>query len=129
MTPVDQQYLAGNAEGIPGDCVRACVASILDLALADVPHFVAANDAYWAGALDDWCDNRGIELIHLEGHFAFNFPVMLSGASPRSGRHAVVGQGGGVLHDPHPSRDGLVGLADRTWLFYPARMNWREYAG
>ena len=37
MKPVDQTLLASRGE--PGDCWRACIASILELPIEDVPHF------------------------------------------------------------------------------------------
>lgn len=45
MIPVQQRIVAsGMAEGaVPGDCVKCCIASILDLPYEDVPHFVAGE--------------------------------------------------------------------------------------
>lgn len=47
MIPVTQTIFADplrgdghNADGEPGDCLRACVASILELPLSAVPNFV-----------------------------------------------------------------------------------------
>lgn len=39
MTPVKQRYKHDPENGVWGDCHRAAVASVLDLALDDVPHF------------------------------------------------------------------------------------------
>ncbi len=38
MTPLTQRYLHNPPETY-GDCYRACIASLLDLGLDDVPHF------------------------------------------------------------------------------------------
>ncbi len=107
MKPVDQKYLSGGE--IPGDCVRACVCSILELPLEEVPHFVRWHGHEWAFALSYWCDKRGIGATCLDGHHIMNdAPYMLCGPSPRKGRHAVVAQAGLIIHDPHPSRAGLL---------------------
>lgn len=55
MTPQDQEFLY-----IPdqqyGDCMRACVASLLDLRIALVPHFLRDADGkpskFWEGVYD-----------------------------------------------------------------------------
>lgn len=118
MTPVDQKYLKGNAEGIPGDCVRACVCSILDLPIEAVPHFVRWHGIEWADAMIAWCEQNGIdadwnsETPISEGEFC-----MKCGPSPRDGRHAVVIQDGQIVHDPHPSRAGLSDGRFVTWTF------------
>lgn len=51
MTPVTQRILASTARGdghnglgIAGDCMRACLASLLDLPYDQVPHFVHYGD-------------------------------------------------------------------------------------
>lgn len=116
MTPVDQQYLKGNPEGIPGDCVRACVASILDLPIEEVPHFVQLHDQEWQLAMIDWCEERGIVATWKQGISRDHWPYMVCGPSPRSGRHACVYQSGALLHDPHPSRDGLGRKSERTFF-------------
>jgi hypothetical protein len=46
MTPVDQEFLKERGE--PGDCWRACIATILGLPLAEVPHIL--HDAWLASA-------------------------------------------------------------------------------
>lgn len=107
VIPVDQTGL-----GPGGNCLSACVASVLEIPLAEVPNF---NDdpEDWAEALLAWCDARQIDV-----DFSTEFPaptgrhVILGGTSPRRhGRvgHAVVALDGVVVHDPHPSRAGIVG--------------------
>lgn len=61
MTPVEQRYMAiFDERGDPvqrGDCLRACVASLFDLDVDDVPHFSAHED--WAGSYARWMRERG----------------------------------------------------------------------
>lgn len=128
MIPHDQLYLRGNAENIPGDCLRACVASILELDLLDVPHFVHEH-THGEIAMMDWLATKGIECLRLQGHYEVQTHVIYTGRSPRSthGRHAVVGLAGEIVHDPHPSRAGLKGLAEFTYLLFPAEIDWKRH--
>lgn len=128
MTPLDQKYLKGNAEGISGDCLRACVASILELPLEEVPHFVEEHQNGIL-AMHDWLFTRGIDCLALKGHYDVSTHVIFTGLSPRSthGRHAVVGLAGEIVHDPHPDRTGLRGLAEHTYIFLPVEFDWSKH--
>lgn len=128
MTPVDQRVIASTPEA-PGDCLSACVASVLDLPLDEVPLFAAMPD--WLGAFTRWLDARGLALVYL----AFgkdewpwlpprDLPLIVGGQSPRGPwGHAVIGiwRDGAmeVLHDPHPSRAGILGDPTRVYLLVP----------
>lgn len=72
MKPVDQTKFAG--EGAGGNCVQASLASILNLPLSDVPHFleVADRPAEWELAFMDWLEERGVGLIRREGEWIFD---------------------------------------------------------
>jgi hypothetical protein len=128
-------------DGTPGDCLRACVATVLgetdDLSL---PHFAMASD-YWR-ALRAWSvRHRGLDwactfvdrdyagaavigqvrpgdvtLSPWAAYWAGQGPglAIVGGHSPRGAfLHAVVGNvHGEVLWDPHPSRAGLVDVVD-----------------
>lgn len=133
MTPCTQTILAGrddghSAAGLPGNCLQAAVASLLDLELDDVPHFAVYVD--WFAAMRRWARDRGGDFTY----FAFPVPeqyadaweawsawgrehgahVLLSGPSPRGPFwHVVVGDvDRRVVWDPHPSRAGLVEVRD-----------------
>jgi hypothetical protein len=123
MKPVDQVI----TEGGKGDCLRASVATVLGLQSEQLPNF--AEIGFFDG-LDVWLKERGLRAIRLSfvKDSALNRAwvdfendlVILWGESPRfhdDGRrkqHAVVGRPNGygfeVVHDPHPSRDGLHGI-------------------
>jgi len=98
------QTLFGNKNG---NCFSACVASILDLALEDVPNFCAQPNKNWYRDFVDWCKTQ--ELV---ARYSTNDPQVLCIASGPSYRgswlHAVVWDRG-MVHDPHPSRLGLAG--------------------
>lgn len=127
MTPVDQLFERGNPDNVPGDCVRACIASIFDLPILTVPHFVQLHNHEWAVGLVDWCELQGIVARWSEGDICAPVPYMLCGPSPRVGRHACVYLAGELLHDPHSSKSGLRferrGEHDpiyfQSWIFEP----------
>lgn len=131
MTPVDQTIVDDGK----GDCLRACVASILDLPSGDVINF--AEHGFFE-ALYNWLADRSVRFAEVRfaspehcrsAWFGYSDqPVLLWGDSPRKradGRpkqHAVVGRANGygftVIHDPYPSRDGLAGAPyGAMWLF------------
>ena len=112
MTPV-KQNITHDAVSV-GNCFQACVASILDLPLDEVPHF--CNDY---GQVDrfplnymKWLAARG--LVYLEfstdstGAMEFWGHHLICGPSPRGDfLHSVVGFNGEPVFDPHPSGDML----------------------
>ena len=114
MNPIDQTTFTPSTDAPPeerGNCLQAAVASLLDLPLADVPHFAAEED--WFGCYGAFAASRGCFIVQttipVDGAYGIGF-----GKSPRGEyNHAVVSFGGEVAHDPHPSRDGL-----RTWEGY-----------
>lgn len=117
---VDQEFLTDPNSGVVGDCWRACIASLLGRPRADVPHFVAQSDAAeidWLEATQRWIRQEYDQELH---YFAAQWPidkslskhVIVVGRSPRGVGHAVLALAttGEVVHDPHPSRDGLVDI-------------------
>jgi len=132
LTPVDQIIFE---EG-KGDCLRTCIASILNLPVLDVPNF-ADDDSFIGGAIQ-WLSRRGITALTVSftgngydqsQYFSCPEFCILVGVSPRATpekrkQHAVVGRAMGwsfkVEHDPHPSRDGIVGNPTFVmWIFPP----------
>lgn len=113
MKPVDQTTF-----GCPGgNCFSACVASLLGLPIADVPYFMGELDEpghIWAERLDAWLAPRNLYALHFETAdpkkvlWPDGFYILV-GKSPR-GDHAVVARKGEMVHDPHPTRAGLVSI-------------------
>lgn len=119
MKPVDQSTFGG--PGAPlrarGDCFSAALASVLELPLDGVPRFCELpRQADWTPAINRFL--RGFDLAYLEFELGGHHEVdvlpglgyhLISGAGPRGGvPHTVVGHQGGIVHDPHPSREGLT---------------------
>lgn len=107
MTPYTQTIFVNDPRGIPGDCMRTAVASLLDLPVEAVPHF-ALFDApgAWYNAFALWIGGKGLRIkAHAERDV--NGPCLAIGMSPRNVEHVVVWGPEGLLHDPHPSRQGI----------------------
>jgi hypothetical protein len=142
MTPVDQRIIDPDR----GDCMTACLASLLDLPYEDVPYFLEEGaepwfTVYWRFLKQHGydfvgtCSNSG-EAIDFEDLVqrcaGVNGFYMAGGPSPRFNcSHAVIiNSRGEIVHDPHPSRAGVLKIdhvdmirpltaAGQTW-FDPA---------
>lgn len=113
VIPVDQLKL--HDENTVGDCFRACLASILEMDPSDVPHFVELGGDKWWILATEWCEENGLSLTYsfkangIREHLPLYW--IASGKSPRGDfNHSVVFFGDEMVHDPHPSRDGIEGL-------------------
>jgi hypothetical protein len=136
MTPVFQSILT--APG--GDCFRACVASIFELPLEVVPHFLgdAAGDANWTDAqwrgLVEFAQGRGYmpwwidpendphgdaaeqvrDLERRGGHYV----ATVRPYEETELGHCVVMQGGRLVHDPMPGGSGAEGVAPVLYICF-----------
>ena len=125
MTPVDMTVMHDPENGAIGDCFRCCIASLLDMQPEQVPHFMDypwddPDGGKWFRHLNQWLRDKGLAYIEINvdpqqpwkwGDFVqcgFDPWYIWSGESPRA-RHSTVAQAGILVHDPHPSRAGLVG--------------------
>jgi hypothetical protein len=128
VTPVDQEFLHQPEQGQHGDCMRACLASLLDLPLQSVPHFaqLAADGQgdFWT-MVAEFCRSHGFSFVTMAGSFVWaedEIYHIIGGPSPRgNGHHAVVGRNGNIHFDPHPSRAGLAGTAAEWKLDFLVR--------
>jgi len=115
MKPVEQTTF-----GVPGgNCFSACVASILHLPIDDVPYFMSENPngKEWIERFSSWLKTKGLYPLILTAHANVPGIHIMHGRSPRGpGRHAVVGIGDTVIHDPHPSKAGIWNIMERTVL-------------
>lgn len=120
MKPVDQ-----TRDGETGNCYAAALASLLEVPLEVMPDIVAEtmHGHNWHGYINTYLsrhhqlmaisiDQRLVPCIRPVGWH------LISGVSPRNPdhAHAVVGCGGAILHDPHPSRAGVSKVYDYTFL-------------
>lgn len=118
MTPVDQTKF-----GKPdGNCFEACLATLLNLPIEDVFSWDREDPDNWLDGTRQWLsENFGLTYIDIdvdEGPWPVGISdcvCVISGKSNRGLLHAVVGKltfdgkrgSWEMLHDPHPSRDGI----------------------
>jgi hypothetical protein len=113
MKPVKQTKLY-SSDGIHnGNCLAACLASLLELPLWMVPPF---EDMFGRGheyhdRIEEWLATvYKMEYVRIEGHPVDQLPefYIASGMSARGVMHAVIYSGGALVHDPHFSDSGVA---------------------
>lgn len=118
MRPVDQTTF-GPPDGPPaerGNCFAACLATILHFRIEEVPQFHALEGGDWSDEINNWLDRYGLHYLEvrveenpLVDREYFGIHV-LNGFSPRNQyrQHSVVARGAKMIHDPFPTRKGLL---------------------
>lgn len=139
MTPIDQTRFSTPDGSVKGNCFLACIASLFDLSIEDVPELeqeAIAQNSSWPIVLDNWCRTFGYEFCgcaylftgmneqqfwdSLEP-FSHDGYFIVGGASPRTYvtvGHSVIFRDRMMVHDPHPSRDGLLSIRE-VYIFLP----------
>jgi len=133
VKPIYQTIFGNGADGSePGNCFAACIASVLELPLPEVPNFMigAPPPSYpWDDETADvwlreffWRVNaflrpHGLYLFEMEFEDALPPYVwtmvppggywIAGGPAARGHQHVVVMRDREMVHDPHPSGDGL----------------------
>ena len=116
MKPVMQTVMGNN-----GNCYSACLASILEISIDEVPNFTEADD-FWT-AVRTWLRERGWGVIGAAFNDIFTPDDLdgyqiVCGESPRGLKHATVWLNGKMVHDPHPDRNGIY-EAESADILYP----------
>lgn len=114
MIPHTQtKFYGGYEEGIVrGNCWQTAVASVLDLPMEAVPHFVEIDESggedWWHHTVN-WAWYRGWQMFAPDHHLYTNEYYLVSGPSPRGNfHHVVIYKNGKMVHDPHPSQAGVL---------------------
>ena len=111
MKPVRQTIFAANDPRGRGNCMSACLASLLEIPLAKTID-TTSNAVWlsWTGSIRRWLTGRGFKLLWLEvddprldGAYSIGFGDSLRGPH----LHTVVCKSGRMVFDPHPSDDGV----------------------
>lgn len=127
-TPYRKQTVVG--EG--GNCWSTCIANILGLRPDAVPNFCVLHPNDWLNKANCWLIERhGLLLMHYRGEnpldpdpmFKQATLLIASGMGPRGHRHSVLWRDGAMVHDPHPSGDGLVGPPDEWEILLAADLS------
>jgi hypothetical protein len=102
MKPVHQTKF-----GETGNCLQACVASLLEVDLSEVPEFSVVSQFM---LFMRFMRTHGMQPVAYQidnFHYPYNAYYLLWGKSPRGINHSVVAYNGEIVHDPHPDSDGL----------------------
>lgn len=142
MTPVIQTKVTViNSKGetvVYGNCLAACVASLLDLPITEVPNVevffhLSKYDSFYLDVLEKFLTSKGYEITTDDRFKCFHPELadmrfaneewladstynlrdkyyLISGQSPRGLSHITIWQNGKMIHDPHPTKEGLVKL-------------------
>lgn len=114
MTPVKQTILNTTR----GNCFGACLASLLDVGVDDVPNIHDLGCEDWFYPLNAWLlENHRVVLLMIEATayaekvwFPDGVPFIASCDGPAGVRHAVVmeyrGMNAVTVHDPFPGNTG-----------------------
>lgn len=131
--------------GIFGNCFQACIASVLEMNLDDVPHFAQLSvekevargvppeiafkeSTDWWYLLNDWLAARGLYYVQFGQADQWHEDIiarlgyhLIIGPSPRGDYdHVVVGQAGAIVHDPREDANGAGLRSIRAFgLFIP----------
>ncbi len=102
--------------GDEGNCLEACLASLLEIPIEDVPTLEPqpGDTVHWIDKMNNFLRQYGITTMF----FQPNLPVpkntyyLISGISPRGLDHATIGKNGVIVHDPHPDGGGVDPVTD-----------------
>ncbi len=121
-----QKFLHDPDNGIYGDCHRTALASLLDLPIDSVPHFMVNNPdgGKFRKHQREFLAKLGLYPIEIcYDHELENFlsgidlcnsgiKFLLSGQSANGTNHTVIAGEGKILHDPARDDSGIVGPCD-----------------
>ena len=101
-----------------GNCFAACLASILEVDIQEVPEMPAWNDG-WFKSYEKYLTEKGYHWLwmELDNCYVPGYSVV-SGPGPRGVLHSCVAFNGDIVWDPHPSQEGVVKVVD-TFMLLP----------
>jgi len=118
MIPVKQTKLH-NPPTTNGNCMAACLASLLEINIDDVSCFEDMDETEWWTAMIRWLDGTGYGFMadRLSGQYNKEFSYAIGcGKSPRGDfGHCVIWNVDGFVFDPHPSGAGIDGEPTTFW--------------
>lgn len=118
MIPVDQSKLHDPPRQ-NGNCLAAALASILEIDIEDVPEFEDMSYTEWYPRLKKWLELLGFHLLIWDEEIYLPTFFIAHGPSPRGDwEHSVIYKGTKMVHDPHPSREGLERITS-VWALLP----------
>lgn len=141
MIPIIQtKTVIKNSAGeiiVHGNCFPACIASILELPISEVPNFevfyhLPREDSFYWEVLLRFLSSKGWEITYDDRFKCFHLDIfpdkedqvsqflyelkdqyyLVSGKSSRGFSHIVIYQNGKMVHDPYPSNEGILTLEE-----------------
>lgn len=116
----DQTEFYNEELGKRGNCMSACLATVLQIDIRLVPFFATFELGEWMELLAEWLKFGGWQWNYESGAPYEEAPkdqlYMGNGFSRRGIGHSVVMLNGEMFHDPHPSRTG-IGEVHTIWWF------------
>lgn len=131
MIPITQtKVVVKNSNGemvVRGNCFAAAIASIMEVPITEVPNVETLFDVKnvsWHAVMQAWLEDKGYrlsdndsfkrayhdedrELNTFDARYCHNQYYLVSGMSPRGVSHVCIYQNGKMVHDPHPTREGI----------------------
>lgn len=120
---------------VNGNCYAAAIASMLDLPITEVPNVEvffpwSSENRFWDDWMNKWLELKGykiedaseFKIFHEDKDLSFEQCLedldaqkdrlrgqyyFVSGDSPRGVKHICIYQDGKLVHDPHPTKDGI----------------------
>ena len=120
MTPQKQtKFSDHNNPSLRGNCFSACLASIMDLDISEIPNFAQLHNdtGEWLDAFFEFIRNypkfelngSGHKIEELKNYPGVDGYVIVCGSSPRGFKagHSVIYKNGEPFFDPHPDNTFL----------------------
>lgn len=124
MKKVKQTIVHNPETGDIGNCWTACIASIIECDIDEIPHFMRDSE-YPITDTIKWLDDKGYSYIEFADKGLIEYAQMqywgyhlICGPSPRFSNvyHSVVGYNGEPYFDPHPDETMLDSNTD-NWIY------------
>lgn len=100
-----------------GNCGEAAIASLLGVPIPEKFGPSGKSEDYWDD-FDAFVESHGYEMMLIPKHIPHNGMYLASGPSKRGCSHMVVMHDGHLVHDPHPSNDGIQ-YVERMYVLVP----------
>ena len=119
MKPVNQTII----DKENGNCLQAAVASILELDLEEVPHFISIGEDWWFD-FRDWLAKRNINVVWTPEFVpigSWHIQSVLSSRFPGETHAVVANPDCEIVHDPNPDTDPFETEYESVgyYWFYP----------
>jgi hypothetical protein len=128
MVPIDQT-ITGPEDG---NCFAACLASILELPIEQVPNICHLGEDWltdcnkWLRRFGFWMVPMLIEGVNMQTQEREPWKPegwhIIAGDNQNGDRHAVVGYNGRTMFDPNPNRKGLKNITE--YYVFVSRCPW-----